>query len=65
MDYSTCESVCGDGKKVDLEECDDGNIISDDGCNGECQVENGWSCSGGTSGQASKCIHGIPTRSFI
>ena len=28
------------------EGCDDGNDISGDGCSEDCQVEEGWVCSG-------------------
>jgi cysteine-rich repeat protein len=31
--------VCGDGLLVNGEQCDDGNIIDDDGCSSTCQVE--------------------------
>merc|ERR1740121_1389982 len=44
------EVVCGDGM-VDanptrgvIEQCDDGNSISGDGCSSTCQVEEGWVC---------------------
>ena len=37
--------ACGDGKNnVDGEECDDGNVLPGDGCNGVCKVEPNWSC---------------------
>ncbi|GAG49969.1 unnamed protein product, partial [marine sediment metagenome] len=36
---------CGDGKRqTDYEECDDGNIIENDGCTG-CVINSGWICS--------------------
>lgn len=39
-----CES-CGDGvKDGSLEACDDGNLVSADGCDSLCQVEAGYSC---------------------
>ncbi len=42
-----CYSNCGDGLILagDLEECDDGNQLSGDGCDPTCKVESGWSCS--------------------
>ncbi|CAD8194118.1 unnamed protein product [Paramecium pentaurelia] len=40
---NNCVSICGDGLKVDKEECDDGNDKSGDGCT-QCKVEDGWIC---------------------
>jgi cysteine-rich repeat protein len=37
---------CGDGVIDAGEECDDSNLSSGDGCNGGCQVETCYSCSG-------------------
>lgn len=34
-----CYHVCGDGIKASIEECDDGNSISDDGCSQDCVLE--------------------------
>ncbi|GEM_PF-3087554 len=31
--------VCGNGNKEGSEECDDGNIVNDDGCTNECKKE--------------------------
>lgn len=43
MDASECAPVCGDGIKINntlfLEECDDGNLASGDGCSGDCKLE--------------------------
>jgi uncharacterized repeat protein (TIGR01451 family) len=36
---------CGNGQVDDLEECDDGNALDDDGC-ASCLVEDGWVCDG-------------------
>ena len=37
--------ACGDGElNQDSEVCDDGNSLPGDGCNGICQVEDGWEC---------------------
>jgi cysteine-rich repeat protein len=41
---SVCTAGCGDGTIVGSEVCDDGDIISGDGCNGYCQLELGWNC---------------------
>jgi len=38
-------SVCGDGiRNSTTEACDDGNLLSGDGCDGKCQKEAGWDC---------------------
>lgn len=63
--YSVCEPDCGDGRKVDIEKCDDGNLKNGDGCSSTCTVEDGWSCSGGTSVKPSLCAKFIPTRTTI
>jgi cysteine-rich repeat protein len=41
-----CITKCGD-KQLDsaTEVCDDGNIISGDGCSSTCQLESGFTCS--------------------
>lgn len=31
--------VCGDGTLEGAEECDDGNVLPDDGCDGSCRIE--------------------------
>ncbi len=38
------EPVCGDGFIEGLEECDDLNTTSGDGCDDSCLVEDGWEC---------------------
>ncbi|CAD8148113.1 unnamed protein product [Paramecium octaurelia] len=40
-----CTAVCGDNIFVDIEQCDDGNIIDGDGCNSQCKVEEGFICN--------------------
>jgi fibro-slime domain-containing protein len=37
---------CGDGmnNQGGIEECDDGNVLPGDGCNGACKVEKNWKC---------------------
>ena len=51
---------CGDGVRVEGEECDDGNIINGDGCNNECVIETGYVCRSGntTSLSADMCDPG-------
>ncbi|CAD8148104.1 unnamed protein product [Paramecium pentaurelia] len=41
---SQCVPICGDGIKVELEECDDGNLIIGDGCDQLCKIESGFEC---------------------
>ncbi len=43
-------SNCGDGIRGLGETCDDGNILSEDGCSETCSVETGFSCDS-TSGK--------------
>lgn len=41
---ASCVGVCGDGKLALDESCDDGNLISGDGCDSTCHVETNYSC---------------------
>ena len=43
-------AVCGNGSLDGIEECDDGNTKSGDGCTAECRLETDWKCP--TPGQA-------------
>ncbi len=47
---------CGDGLRQGSEECDDGNIVSSDGCSSNCIVEAGFACSQASSGDV--CSNG-------
>jgi len=38
-------SICGDGEKTGLEECDDRGTEDGDGCDGYCRVEDGYYCA--------------------
>jgi len=38
-------AICGDGVRDIGEECDDGNVLSGDGCSTTCTVEDKWQCS--------------------
>ncbi|MCA9515865.1 MAG: DUF4215 domain-containing protein, partial [Myxococcales bacterium] len=38
------------------ETCDDGNLLTSDGCSGTCEVETGWTCDG-PEGVAGHCDH--------
>jgi cysteine-rich repeat protein len=46
-------SLCGDGTKETFEACDDGNLLSGDGCDAECVPEQCWTCS--VAGSTSVC----------
>eukprot|EP00434_Breviolum_minutum_P015065 symbB.v1.2.013282.t1/scaffold928.1/size151411/3 len=59
-----CVPVCGDGMLVPIdhlpqnelrEQCDDGNLDQDDGCDGQCHVESGFICVGGDRNQPDRC----------
>ena len=54
--YDDCKEVCGDGLNVGGNECDDGNLLSFDGCDTNCVVEVGYSCSGGSNEKADSCF---------
>jgi fibro-slime domain-containing protein len=52
---------CGDGDRPDgsLEECDDGNDSSGDGCDARCRVEPGYLCAQQGGGCAPVCGDGL------
>jgi cysteine-rich repeat protein len=61
---SECSPICGDGRRLGSEECDDGNVGSMDGCSLSCFVECGFDCSGvspttGVSVCAPSCGDGV------
>jgi len=40
LDFSDCEvTTCGDATTQGLEQCDDGNLVAGDGCDGGCLLE--------------------------
>ncbi|MBU1719308.1 MAG: hypothetical protein KKA07_09565 [Bacteroidetes bacterium] len=41
-----CAGTCGNGSIEWVEECDDGDTTSGDGCSGSCTVERSYECSG-------------------
>ncbi len=43
---ASCKIVnfCGDGKKTHAEQCDDGNLVSGDGCSENCTMEENYIC---------------------
>ncbi|CAK62586.1 unnamed protein product (macronuclear) [Paramecium tetraurelia] len=44
---------CGDGWLSNDEECDDWNILNNDGCSSNCNIETGWVCN---EQEPSKCF---------
>lgn len=61
-----CIDICGDGKRFNKEnaphldaynQCDDGNMISGDGCSFDCQVEQFFQCEGGSPTSKDTCIY--------
>ena len=51
-----CIEICGDGIDLGTYQCDDGNNYSGDGCSGDCKVEEGYSCTGGSEMMPDVCI---------
>ena len=49
----SCAPVCGNGSIETGEECDDGNVVSGDGCSSSCQLELG--CGNGTLDANEEC----------
>jgi len=37
---------CGNGIIEGAEQCDDGNLVGNDGCSVTCAIESGWTCGG-------------------
>ncbi|MFK7991686.1 MAG: fibro-slime domain-containing protein [Sandaracinaceae bacterium] len=53
-------TVCGDGVVEGLEECDDGNTTTLDGCEAFCRIEDGYACPpGGGACHLTTCGDGI------
>jgi fibro-slime domain-containing protein len=53
---------CGDGinNQGGIEQCDDGNTLAGDGCNGACKVEPGWTCPpAGACTRIYRCGNGV------
>lgn len=53
--------ACGDGARTEVEECDDSNRTSGDGCSAGCRLELGWVCDG----QPSSCTRQTPPPGMI
>jgi len=59
LDYiysEVCYETCGDGLNFGYFECDDGDIISGNGCSEACVEELGYSCNGGSTAGPDICI---------
>ena len=51
------EEKCGKGFRISEKiPCDDGNLIDGDGCSSDCQVEEGFQCSGGSPQSPDLCM---------
>ena len=53
-----CYDKCADGDVMMRNfnnYCDDGNKVNGDGCSSDCHIEQGWTCSGGTSTSSDSC----------
>src|SRR5262245_17057818 len=48
--------VCGDGQRSDTEQCDDGNLVSGDGCSSICTLDG--RCGDGVMGSGEACDDG-------
>jgi len=53
---SSCLLICGDGI-VASEACDDGNVLSGDGCSSSCTVEDNYNCINGSLSSKSVCVY--------
>lgn len=42
---SGCKAICGDGKVLGEEQCDDGERVSGDGCSALCKIEPRYTCN--------------------
>ena len=64
-DYSTSRHHDDDhdGDDDEREECDDHDHDSGDGCNNQCEIEDGWTCTGSPSLCSATCGDGLITGS--
>jgi fibro-slime domain-containing protein len=53
-----CTSACGDGNLDPGEDCDDGNLLDNDGCSSKCKVEGGFACPPSVAQDSSTCKSG-------
>jgi len=52
--------VCGNGVIESGEQCDDGNLISGDGCNKLCKIESEWNCVNCGAGPSECALETLP-----
>lgn len=60
-----CNEICGDGAALRFSseltniakrgDCDDGNLVSGDGCSADCSIEDGYVCYGGNTTHEDQC----------
>lgn len=71
---SNCWDKCGNGNRfttLDLKglggynSCDDGNLLSGDGCSADCRIEKNFRCEGGSTVNADKCYSKIKPNATI
>ena len=51
--------MCSNGIVAENEECDDENLVDNDGCSSTCLVESGYSCKKSPSVCSAICGDGI------
>ncbi|MCK6551940.1 DUF4215 domain-containing protein, partial [Myxococcota bacterium] len=54
-----CQTICGDGRLLGAEQCDDGNAASTDGCTSTCTIEQGWVCATPNAACTATCGDGL------
>jgi cysteine-rich repeat protein len=62
FDTTNCTDVepqCANGQVESGEDCDDNNTDDGDGCDANCQLETGWSCTGSPSNCNPICGDGL------
>lgn len=57
--YTNSKNVIGNGVVEETEECDDGNLVDNDGCSSTGEVEPGWACTGAPSACTTNCGDGV------
>lgn len=54
-----CYEICGDGLRY-VDECDDGNDRNGDGCSKNCEIEDEFTCRGGSPTSPDECFRFNP-----
>lgn len=60
----SCTSTCGDGLVIG-EACDDGNLVSGDGCSSTCEVEDTYTCETVAAALPSQLSIPVTYRDFV